>query len=370
MHAIGGDAWLSRQRMQASDLGHHVPQASPNEAADLNNTPPNLTISEPIHSPHHYYPEASYEALMPIVELARDHLNPSRSIRHTKNSNGSRKVEILTDDPEECTDLVAKNMEHASSQRRQYCDNENIRFNPCFKDIQNRVRSLPSEIQRTIMDTLFEETFGPRNVHPQSDPSITNIFLSLNKKLYLKYSQIYWSKNTWIIGPGAANASMRFMTLPPYNLSTNEFSRQIPNNAALRIRRVVLRFSREDLSPPPHPRRITRHSTSASGADFGSDSIHSFEMLDEYRRECKLVAEELKQIWQDKFDRVAFLELEHLTLDVTQAYAPDGVFLGVDAVRRALPFVHGMPLEFVVLARTRALEREVRGVVGGVNRGD
>lgn len=55
-------------------------------------------------------------------------------------------------------------------------------------------------------------------------------------------------------------------------------------------------------------------------------------------------------------------------LDFSEAYSPDGGFLGVDAVQRFMPFVSGLPRVLGVRAPGKGWEGEIRGVLGRVNR--
>ena len=225
--------------------------------------------------------------------------------------------------------------------------------------LEEKVGTLPPEICKIIMDFLFEDLFGPRKVHPNGDLPLTRTFLSLDKQLYNRYSNVYWSQSTWVVGKGPANESMRFMTLAPYNTHTTEFSQQKPNDAALRIRRVEFYFSVEDLQQP--------HITVMDEIKV-SQNVGGLELVQDYRSDSKTLTADLMQIWQDKFDRIAFLELDHLTLDFTRAYAPDGAFLGNVVVQRFLPFFFRMPAQLKILAPTQILEDEIRGVLEDLNK--
>jgi len=302
---------------------------------------------------------------MPIIGAAESHHKISPSPKSNINVENSHDCFLSADHRKEGTCLLAQNLCHPSRHLiRDAGTKSHVCSSASWKDFQGKVLNLPPEICRSIMDALFKDTFGPREVYPQTDAPITTMFLSLDKQLYRRYSHTYWSENTWVVANGVANDSMRFMTTPPYNILTTEFSRQVPNDAALKIRRLELRFTKDDL-PLPRWRQLTRLSTSADGAE--PQSIHSFDMFDDYKSECKILAGELKQLWQDKFDRVAFLELDHFALDVTQAYASDGEFLGVDVVQRLLPFVYGMPVNFKILAPTKVLELAVRKAFDAIN---
>ena len=226
------------------------------------------------------------------------------------------------------------------------------------KVLEEKISTLPLEICRIIMEALFEDIFGPRNVHPQKNGLGTSSFLILNAHLYRKYSRVYWSQNTWVVGSGPAEDAMRFMVLPPYHEPITEFSKQKPNEAALRIKRVEISFSKEDL----RPQIVEEEGIKRDGLMDRTCLLDGVRTTPEHLTACLL------QIWQDKFDRVAFLDLDYLVLDYRGAYSPSGAFLGLTAVHRFMRFYHRVPKNFKVMAPTRLLEDEIRNVFVELNR--
>lgn len=247
------------------------------------------------------------------------------------------------------------------------------------KEFQEKMMYVPAEICQIIMDMVFEESFGPRIVHPHKDPPITNIFLALNKAFYRKFHQQYWTKNTWVISKGPLNQTMRFMTEKPYNETTTEFSLQTPNKAALQIRSVELSFSNVDtphlsewlhLAEEQSAARYITTTPSRHSSPFSANAAPEVQPLQlaqrgntaRIRRAQRYddIQDQLIHTWQDKFDRVAMLNLRRLTLDLTEAYDPGGLYLGVNLVRRLIPFAHGMPVDFKILAPDGWIERQIR----------
>ena len=227
---------------------------------------------------------------------------------------------------------------------------------------QENMSTLPSEICTIIMDMTLALIFGPGNVHPKADsslPSVKEVFLALDRQLYREYREVYWSRNTWVVGKGPATESMRFMTVSPFFASAAEFSKQRPNEAALNIRRIELCFSTEDLRRPP---KVRLEQIEASRLISGSETAKEDETSD------KRSESDLLQIWQDKFDRIAFLKLDYLNLDFKKAYALDGAFLGVSAAQRLMPFLYGIPIECKITAPSKALESEIRSAFLEINR--
>ncbi|KAL6717304.1 hypothetical protein ACLMJK_005219 [Lecanora helva] len=218
--------------------------------------------------------------------------------------------------------------------------------------LQQKVALLPPEISKMIMDALYKDIFGPKKLYPQKDRLSAKFFLALDRQMYKRWSNVYWSRNTWVIGQGSANDSMRFMTFPPYDSRVTEFSKQRPNDAAMSIRRVEICFCTEDLQCLQPAEKC---------------EIVAIESLDDIGSITKSLTADLIQIWQDKFDRIAFLDLDYLMLDFSKANAPDGAFLGATAVQRFLPFMFRMPAGFRIVAPTKALEDEIRRVFQKIN---
>ncbi len=249
------------------------------------------------------------------------------------------------------------------------------------EDFQKRMKHIPAEICQIIMDMIFDEAFGPRRVHPHKDPSIMNIFLALDRKLYDKFHEQYWTKNTWVISKGPLNKTMRFMTEKPYNETTTEFSLQVPNKAALQIRSAELSFSNADTPDLSEWVQLAQQSpapftTPTPFSPFTTQVSHEVQPLQTAQRDTARlnyaqrydeIQRQLIHTWQDKFDRIAMLNLRHLTLDFTEAYDPGGLYLGVHLVRRLIPFAHGIPGDFKISAPDRWLEGQIREAFLGLN---
>ena len=239
---------------------------------------------------------------------------------------------------------------------------------------QKHMLRIPAEICQLIMDMVFEEAFGPRTVRPHKDPPVMNIFLALDKRFYRKYHEQYWTKNTWVISKGPLNETMRFMTEKPYNDATTEFSLQIPNKAALQIQSAELSFSNADTLDLVEGQQLAGQSQSlytirTDFSPFMSQASHQMPIPQNAQRDAvrlqptwryKEIQQQLIHTWQDKFDRIAMLNLEHLTLDFTESYDPGGLYLGVHLVRRLIPFAYGIPTVFRILAPDRLTESQIR----------
>lgn len=248
---------------------------------------------------------------------------------------------------------------------------------------QDQMIRMPAEICQMIMDIVFEEAFGPRSVHPHKDSPVMSIFLALNKASYRKYHEQYWTKNTWIISKGPLNKTMRFMTEKPYNETTTEFSLQTPNKAALQIKSIELSFSKTDTPDLSEWQQLAKQNSNPYllGSRFGPFANKRHEEIEVLQiaqqntarmkraQRCNEIQHQLIHTWQDKFDRIAMLNLKHLTLDFTEAYDPDGLYLGVYLVPRLIPFASGMPDDFRILAPDCWIENQIRDAFLVLNAG-
>ena len=243
-----------------------------------------------------------------------------------------------------------------------------------FDILYQQCLKLPTELCRMIMKIIFEDVFGPRKVLPhqetQRDQAVGKIFLALDKDMYQRNFEIYWSTNTWVIGDGPVSKTMRFMS-KGFPISRVEFSQQEPCPAALNIQSMELCFSYKDAIDPVDWNGLINSEHGYPEVRDLLDRVDSEEtrdFLERHGEHFKTVA--LKQ-WQDKFDRVAVLNLRHLTLDMTKAMVPSdgpvGEYLGVKAVELLIPFVHGLPADFKILARTREEEEQMRNIFKAKN---
>ena len=301
-------------------------------------------------------------------------LRPNQTAPHpTRSSIGSRKSkgQMASSFHSSERDLKAKKQTYLEA-KADYGDDTSPAAT-AHEEFEKQMLHIPAEICQMIMEMVFEEAFGPRKVHPHRDAPIMNVFLALDKELYRKFFEQYWTKNTWVVSKGPLHKTMRFMTEKPYNESTTEFSLQIPNKAALRIRFAELSFSNNDTANLSEWQHLAIQSALPQVVASQSNPIatqarrvHSPQTA-QRDAGCRVRAQRYDEIqrqligtWQDKFDRIAMLNLRHLTLDFTETFDPRGSYLGVHLVRRLIPFAHGMPGEFKILAPTNWLERQTR----------
>ena len=246
-----------------------------------------------------------------------------------------------------------------------------------FEMFYQQCLKLPSELCSMIMKMIFEDVFGPRKIYPhqesQRDQEAGRLFLALDKDMYRRNFEIYWSTSTWVIGAGPVSKTMRFMSMG-FPISRVEYSRQEPCRAALNIQSMELCFSYEDATDHADWDALLQSDQGHPDIKDFQDCVWSKEarhVFGSHPEQFKAVA--LRQ-WQDKFDRVAVLNLRHLTLDMTKAMvppaspaAPAGEYIGLKAVELLIPFVHGLPADFKILGRTQEEEEQIREIFEAKN---
>ena len=94
---------------------------------------------------------------------------------------------------------------------------------------------------------------------------------------------------------------------------------------------------------------------------WGQDQLEwdILKVMDRYRHLCGMVQRDIIAGWKDRFHALASLPLEYLLLDMREAYALDGRFIGDEAAYQFDDFVYGVPKVFKVLAPTEELAKEI-----------
>lgn len=75
----------------------------------------------------------------------------------------------------------------------------------------------------------------------------------------------------------------------------------------------------------------------------------------------------LLSIWHDKARTLFELKLERLTLDFSNAYGPDGEFLGLKFARKAPKFRYGIPRDLEIIAHSQTVAKGIEFVIRAIN---
>ena len=232
---------------------------------------------------------------------------------------------------------------------------------PADSKLCQRIHDLPSELFLQIQEDFLDMTFGPRSVYPYNELRNSRVFEALNQQLFAKYQRIFFSENIWIIGQGYC--CVEFLDRMP--LSTRQMIRKVEMAFTTQDYLETLRFyfedteeSRDQLRP-----RLFFYLEEDTG-----DVQNPLKVLRSYQTECLRGTREMVSMWGERFEAVSFLNLDYFVLDLTDAYAPDGEYLGVYVARHLIPFTYGLPAgHFHIRAPTQALADEIWDIFWWIN---
>ena len=211
-------------------------------------------------------------------------------------------------------------------------------------------------------------------------PPNPKAFEALNSRLYHEYRQSLWSESTWVIGEGS----------PFYS---TDFLLDIPATIYHDIRSVELKFTLRDLGlslgqsaddqgstyvidegPTGHTNYNETSNDDANNDDANNDDANNndannddadsqWNNINSSAEDNTSLTTDLTTMWWDKFYAVSSLNLTHLRLDFTDAYGPEGNFLGDDLARTLVPFSHGIPANLEIIATDSDAEDRLRNIV-------
>lgn len=215
--------------------------------------------------------------------------------------------------------------------------------------LRRKVHSVPPEVFSMVQKSLLHSTFGPRRVSPENEKCKNNVSLALNRNLYTHYRAIFWSENTWVVGEGDWETTL-------------EFLREIPDSAFKLIRKVEMRLSVHDYDHES----LDRYFASPEGKEQ-ADGMNSLQILSSFTEGCRDISWRVKDIWHWKLYHITSLDLEYFEFDCRDAYAPDGEYLALDALRNVPPFRNGWPEHFEILAPNQNLADQLWDIFVQIN---
>ena len=217
------------------------------------------------------------------------------------------------------------------------------------------VLNLPPELYNMIVKDIIELSFHPGKIFPMWNPTCygyhclhgehfqepdPKILLALPAAVHPELRKRCWSGSTWMIGPGRG---------------TTDFLRNMDESLHDLIRYVHAKFTLDDVCLGPILHENIRSELEYQSSTGEADSI---EVLGRFKKMNDIFETQLGEIWHEKFDRISELDLTELTLDFTEAHAPDGTFIGLSEARLFEMFRHGLP-HLNIQAPTRTLERQL-----------
>ncbi|KAL8928619.1 MAG: hypothetical protein Q9172_000834 [Xanthocarpia lactea] len=135
----------------------------------------------------------------------------------------------------------------------------------------------------------------------------------MNRSMYSKFRQVFWSQNNWVIGPGSFQDTVTWLD-------------SLPADARKLIRKVEINFSIIDIE-----RDLRKYRNALAKALGQEPPSNKFDLP--IREVVQVYDDWLTWEWTHKFRAILKLELEELTLDFTDAVSLDGKFLGSDFAR-------------------------------------
>ena len=93
------------------------------------------------------------------------------------------------------------------------------------------------------------------------------------------------------------------------------------------------------------------------------EDFNVLKILECYQAEMARCNANLQRLWSRKFASIATLnDLEELTIDFTDAFSPDGCFVGFESAQDWPTFWHGLPRVLKIIASNRDLEAELYNI--------
>ncbi|KAL2045357.1 hypothetical protein ABVK25_012173 [Lepraria finkii] len=172
----------------------------------------------------------------------------------------------------------------------------------------------------------------------------SNVFEALNRELYGKYWNISWSENTWFVETGKVDSTIKVLS-------------NIPATVLHLVRKVELRYA----IPGIESRDSLAH---YFFDENGKEQHHNvLDLMRYFQWESQRILPKIMRLWFENLKIRVTLRLDDLVLDLSQAYAPDGEYVGVSAIAGSPRFRHGLPANLQVLAPTQILVDRMRAIL-------
>ena len=213
--------------------------------------------------------------------------------------------------------------------------------------LQRAVQELPLEIIRMIQDSMYESVFGSKDVVlPHVDSKDLCHFSALNSELYNRYHSLYYSENMWILADG------------PLERIDECFGEMFYSTMSA-IKNVTIRWTRAEVDEAAwlelEPDRFIETQLDKGGPE----GLNNIQALSDYIGARQHISDELKYIWTDKLMILGALNVDLLVVDATDAYGPNGDYLGVKAHPFSPWFDNNLPHHLEVWAPDEELASQI-----------
>lgn len=206
--------------------------------------------------------------------------------------------------------------------------------------------ALPQEIYNHFERTYVDKFFAPgRRLYSVKAP-----IQRLTSRIFLAAWETFKphviADNTWVFDGEDTSVNLKyFRTMPDPDVRKVELVLSVRDQCYWCMCRV------HDIMTPVGEEPVL----------WGPDQLEwdILKVMDRYRHLCGMVQRDILAAWKERFDTLAKLPLQYLLLDMREAYALDGRFIGLDAAYEFDDFLHGVPKFFRVRAPTDELAQEI-----------
>ena len=207
-------------------------------------------------------------------------------------------------------------------------------------------KALPQEIYNHFERTYIDKFFAPGRRLYQTTPPVQRLTSKIFLTAWETFKPNVAANNTWVFDGEDTSVNLQyFRTLPHPDVRKVELVLSPRDPCYWCMCRV------HDIMTPVGEEPVL----------WGPDQLEwdVLKIMDRYRHLCGMVERDILAAWKDRFNALASLPLEYLLLDMREAYALDGHFIGVEAAYRFDDFGHGVPKVFKVRAPTEELAQEI-----------
>ncbi|MCJ1378720.1 hypothetical protein MMC17_001819 [Xylographa soralifera] len=222
----------------------------------------------------------------------------------------------------------------------------------------SKIQALAQEIQDMILDFVIKVSLNPGRVYFGNRIGI-NVLPGLlkipNHALHWKVVTTLFADNTWVLPRGGKPEA--------------ELLLQLPQPSLFSIRSMELTFSWNDawsFSPGDCLMFINNKGTEPN---MDNEPVDKDILAQDYHTERIAWTNEVLRIWNDKYDLLRGLPLEHLKLDFSAANGMDDLLPDSPLVSLLLrTFTYGVPPHLEIVAPTTELEQIIRDIIRRKNR--
>ena len=232
------------------------------------------------------------------------------------------------------------------------CSDEDLAASKAL--VHTTQKALPQEVYNHFERTYIDKFFAPGRRLYQTKAPIQRLTSRIFWAAWETFKPNVITDNTWVFDGEDVSVNVKYYrTLPHPNVKKVELVLSLRDHCYWCMCRV------HEIMTPVGEEPVL----------WGPDQLEwdILKVMDRYRHLSGLVERDILAGWKDRFDALASLPLEYLLLDMREAYALDGHYIGLDAAYDFDDFGHGVPKFFEVRAPTDQLAKEIRAAIATPN---